>query len=155
VTEIRFYHLQQLTLESALPQLLERTLARGWRAVVLARSEERIESLNGLLWTYSKESFLPHGSTGDADPTSHPVWLTAVDENPNEATVLFLTDGAGSQTLSKFDLCCEIFDGGAADAVAAARTRWKQYLDESHHLTYWRQGETGGWEKQAEANQPD
>ena len=153
MTEIRFYHLQQLTLESALPQLLERTLERGWRAIVMARSQERIEALSGLLWSYSKESFLPHGSVGDPDPRRHPVWLTAADENPNEATVLFLTDGAETENMSKFDLCCELFDGSAPEAVAAARMRWKQYLDTSHHLTYWRQGETGGWEKKAETNQ--
>ena len=39
MTEVRFYHLQRKTLEQALPQLLEKTLERGWRAVVMAGSE--------------------------------------------------------------------------------------------------------------------
>ena len=133
--------------------MLERTLDRGWRAVVMARSDARVEALNGLLWTYSPDSFLPHGATGDPDSSRHPVWLTVADENPNDATVLFLTDGAESKNIEKYDLCCELFDGGAPEAVSAARVRWKQYLDASHSLTYWRQTESGGWEKKAETAQ--
>ena len=36
MTEVLFYHLQKQGLEEALPGLLERTLERGWRAVVRA-----------------------------------------------------------------------------------------------------------------------
>ena len=31
MTEIRFYHLTRKTLEQVLPELLEKTLARGWQ----------------------------------------------------------------------------------------------------------------------------
>ena len=34
MTEILFYHLQHQPLERVLPTLLEKTLERGWRAVV-------------------------------------------------------------------------------------------------------------------------
>jgi len=152
VTEIRFYHLQRRPLEWALPLLLEKTLERGWRAVVMARSKERVEALNGLLWTYSKDGFLPHGSSGDPYPGQHPVWLTETDENPNGATVLFLTGGAESAKVDQYDLCCELFDGNADDAVTAARVRWKRYLESAHALTYWWQSDNGSWEKKAETS---
>ena len=152
VTEIRFYHLLQTALDRALPQLLERTLSRGWRAVVLARSSERVEALNGQLWTYSNDSFLPHGSAADGNAAEQPVWLTETDENPNGATVLFLTDGAVSSRIAAFDLACEMFDGNDDEAVAAARDRWREYLAAGHHLTYWQQSDRGAWEKKAEAN---
>ena len=45
MTEIRFYHLQRTALEAALPPMLEKTLERGQRAVVMAGSEERVEAL--------------------------------------------------------------------------------------------------------------
>ena len=35
-TEILFYHLETRTLEQVLPPMLERSLERGWRAVVQA-----------------------------------------------------------------------------------------------------------------------
>ena len=43
-TEALFYHLERHPLEVVLPQLLLRTLERGWRAVVQAGSEERLEA---------------------------------------------------------------------------------------------------------------
>lgn len=155
MTEIRFYHLQRTTLEGVLPILLERTLERGWRAVVMTRSEERIEALNNLLWTYRNESFLPHGSKSDGNASLQPVWLTEADENPNGANVLFLTDGAVSANVGLFGLCCELFGDSDEETVAAARDRWRTCLEAGHHLTYWQQNETGGWTKKAEANAPD
>lgn len=154
MTEIRFYHLQRTPLEGALPVLLEKTVERGWRAVVMARSKERVESLNGMLWTYRNEAFLPHGSSEDGNAALQPIWLTESDENPNNASVLFLTDGAVSENTAMFDLCCELFDDGDAETVDAARGRWSAYLKAGHHLTYWQQNTAGGWEKKAEANEP-
>ena len=151
MTEIRFYHLQRITLEQALPMLLERTLERGWKAVVMAGSENRVEALNNMLWTQSREGFLPHGSAKDGFADRQPVWLTEQDENPNGANVLFLIDGAASDRLDDYDLCCEMFDGRDDAAVAGARVHWKTWLEAGHQLTYWQQTERGGWEKKAEA----
>ena len=62
MTEICFYHLERQPLERVLPQLLEKSLERGWRVVVQAASEERVEALDAHLWTYRDDSFLPHGT---------------------------------------------------------------------------------------------
>src|SRR5690348_1956382 len=94
MTEIRFYHLLEQRLERVLPQLLELSLQRGWRVVVQAASDERIEALDTHLWTYRDDSFLPHGTSGSPDAADQPVVLTAADSNPNNATVRFLIDGA-------------------------------------------------------------
>jgi len=94
VTEIYFYHLERRTLEEVLPTLLEMSLKRGWRAAVQAASEERVEALNTLLWTYREESFLPHGTARDGHAAAHPVYLTSGEDNPNSAQVRFLVDGA-------------------------------------------------------------
>ena len=146
MTEIRFYHLTHQPLTRALPQLLEKSLARGMRAVVMAGSPERVEALNAALWTYGEGSFLPHGSAADGFAARQPIWLTAADENPNGATLLMLTDGAKTASLSAYELVCEIFDGKDDAATEAARARWKEYMAAGHTLTYWQQGETG-WEK--------
>jgi len=150
MTEIRFYHLQRIALERALPQLLEKTLERGWRAVVMAGSAERVEALNGQLWTYANDSFLPHGTRREGFAEHQPVWLTERDENPNGATVLFLVDGAESAGLDGYDLCCDMFDGRDDVAVAAARDRWRARKEAGHKLTYWQQDEGGRWEMKAE-----
>ncbi len=147
MTEIRFYHLTRKALEQVLPELLEKTLERGWRAVVMAGSPERVEALTQHLWLYRADSFLPHGNAKDGHPESQPIWLTAEDERPNEANVLFLTDGAATSRATEYALVCEVFDGNDETAVSAARTRWKAYKAEGFDLSYWQQGERG-WTKE-------
>ena len=85
MTEVLFYHLEHQPLERVLPSLVEKTLERGWRAVVQAGSEERVEALDMLLWTYREESFLPHGTRRDGNPAAQPVYLTTGEDNPNGA----------------------------------------------------------------------
>ncbi|MDG3443743.1 DNA polymerase III subunit chi [Nitrospirillum amazonense] len=148
MTEVNFYHLQRSSLEQTLPDLLERSLARGWRAVVLSTVEERAEQLAQHLWTWRPDSFLPHGTAKDGHAADQPIWLTAVDERPNDAQVLFLTDGATSARMAEYTRVCDIFDGIDPDAVAAARQRWKAAKEAGLDLTYWQQTDKG-WEKKA------
>ena len=147
MTEVAFYHLKQSPLEAALPKLLEKTLAAGHRAVVMAASVERVEALNTLLWTYHPDSWLPHGSARDGSPAEQPIWLTADGENPNGAKFLFLTDSATSVRVGEYERLFELFDGNDPSAVKAARGRWSAYKDAGHGLTYWQQREGGVWEE--------
>jgi DNA polymerase III subunit chi len=147
VAEIGFYHLTATPLERALPKLLERTLDTGQRAVVLAGSDERVQALNGLLWTYEDRSWLPHGSSKDGFDEDQPIWLSAVEGNPNGAAFLFLTDGVTIDDLTAWSRVFDLFDGRDDAAVAAARTRWKAARDGGHSLAYWCQTDRGGWEK--------
>jgi len=147
VSEVRFYHMTTIGLDRALPQLLEKTLERGKRAVVMARSEQRVEALCSLLWTYDDRSFLPHGSARDGYPHAQPIWLTEQDENPNGASYLFLTDGAESERIGDYELCALLFDGGDPDAVQAAREQWKRLREAGHQLSYWQQDPRGRWSR--------
>lgn len=147
MARVDFYHLTRTTLEGALPRLLEKVLESGQRAVVMAGTAERVEALNGHLWTFRDRSFLPHGSARDGHAEEQPIWLTDVDENPNGATVLILTDGARSDRVADFERCLEMFDGNDEEAVAIARDRWRAYRDAGHEVTYYQQTERGGWEK--------
>ncbi|MDR3514588.1 MAG: DNA polymerase III subunit chi [Azospirillaceae bacterium] len=147
MSEFRFYHLQRKSLEAALPELLTKILERGQRVVVLAGSAERVEALNSHLWTFDPASFLPHGSASDGAAAEQPIWLTTVEENPNQATVLVATDGVTVEQPDAFPICCDLFDGNDDEAVMAARDRWKRYKAQGHGLSYWQQGARGGWQK--------
>jgi len=149
VTEVSFYHLERTALEAALPRILDKALAAGLRTVVVAGSDERVAALNSALWTYDPNSFLPHGSAEDGPAANQPVYLTTEEENPNDASVLAIVDGVDIQDISPFTRVLDLFDGHDADAVQAARTRWKMLSDAGHDLTYWQQTEQGGWSKKA------
>lgn len=148
MTDVRFYHLTRKTMEQALPELLEKTHARGLRSVVMAGSAERVEALASHLWTYKPNFFLPHGTARDGHAEQQPIWITELDENPNGATVLFLVDGAATERTDRFDILCEIFDGHDEAAVRAARAKWKTHQGAGHAISYWRQTEKG-WTKEA------
>lgn len=146
--EIWFYHLERAGMDQVLPDLLEKTLARGWRALVRCADAARIEHLDGWLWAYREDSFLPHGVSEEANARRQPILLTTSVDNPNEAHALFLIDDADPGDVSRFARCILIFDGRDEAALATARTRWSGFKAAGHPVAYWRQGETRGWERQ-------
>ena len=146
MAEIGFYHLLATPLERALPRLLERGRAGGYRIVVRAASSERIEHLSALLWTYDDASFLPHGSARDGNPANQPIWLSERAENPNGAAMLVVVDGVEAEDLASFTRVVDLFDGTDPAAVERARERWRRAAAAGHTLTYWQQT-ASGWEK--------
>jgi DNA polymerase-3 subunit chi len=151
MSEVLFYHLERGSLESALPGLLEKTLERGWKAVVRGITRARVESLDAHLWTYRDDSFLPHAAGGDAETAARqPIWLTDGTDRPNGAEVLFLVDGAkaGPEEIARYLRCVTIFNGAEEEAVAAARASWKALAAAGCAATYWKQSADGGWERQ-------
>jgi DNA polymerase-3 subunit chi len=148
MTEVLFYHLQDMTLENVLPPLLEKSLERGWRVVVQSTSEERTEALDAHLWTYREDSFLPHATWRVADAGDHPIILAVEDGNPNRANVRFLVDNAPLPADSGiYDRVVLLFNGDDADALAAARHAWSDCKTQGFDVTYWQADERGRWQK--------
>jgi DNA polymerase-3 subunit chi len=154
VTDVWFYHLQRETLENALPPLLQKTLERGWRAVVRAGGQERVDALDAHLWTYRADAVLPHGRAADGYAARQPIYLTAGDDLPNGPHALFLVDGATPgdwklPDLTLLERIVLIFDGRDPSALAEARRQWTAAKGAGHPATYWKQSDSGRWEKQA------
>ncbi len=146
--EFRFHHLERRRVDQALPDLVERFYAEGRRIVVRLASKEAVDALNDRLWTYADASFLPHGAAGDGDPLTQPVFLTDGPGNANGADVLVLLAGAEtSNEDSAFDLAVRLFDSRDEEAVAEARREWKRLKDGGLAVSYWREGDEGGWER--------
>ena len=151
MTEVLFYHLEKRSLEDVLPGLLERTLARGWRALVRTESSDRAAAIDTLLWTCDEEGFLPHAQKGDGDASAQPILITVEPGNPNRADVLFLVGGMTPDDRNEdaFSRIVVLFDGRDATALSTARSAWKTVKELGHEVTYWRQSVQGKWEKQA------
>jgi DNA polymerase-3 subunit chi len=149
MTEILFYHLKGQTPEQVLPALLAKSLERGWRVVVQASSDERVEALDAHLWTWRDDAFLPHGTWRDAEAAGQPIVLTSNDENPNGATVRFLVDGAKlSGDASGYERIVLLFNGDDQDAVDVARARWSEAKAAGIEVTYWQLDQQGRWQRQ-------
>ena len=148
MTEVWFYHLERTGLEQALPELLEKTLQRGWKALVRAPEAERLEHLDSWLWTYRDESFLPHAPADEPGAARELILLTTGFENANGADALFLVDGAEPGEVSGYARCVVLFDGADAAQLAVARRQWSAVKAAGVSVSYWKQ-QARGWEKQA------
>lgn len=150
MSEIRFYHLTVQPLTQALPAILSKALATGRRAVVRLPTQNDVRHFDDHLWTYTPESFLPHGTAKDKHADLQPVVLTDAAENPNKADMLVLCDiQTVPENIADFALCCDFINGQDEGSVLAGRSRWKEYKEAGHSLTYWQQTENGGWEQKA------
>lgn len=153
MTEILFYHLQRQPLERVLPLLIEKTLERGWKAVIRCGSAERMAALDDTLWTWKENSFLPHGTHFEENGINQPVYLTLEYERPNSADVLFLVDDAAldDKTLEDppYARIVLMFDGNDDEQLKRARTSWKEVTVLKLTATYWQQDERDKWIKKA------
>src|SRR6202161_404280 len=154
MTEVLFYHLQNMSLESVLPPLLEKSLERGWRVVVQSTSQERTEALDAHLWTYRDDSLLPHATwrAGDAgragDAQAQPIVLAMEEGNPNGANVRFLIDSAALPAdADAYERMVLVFNGDDGDALAAARGAWTDCKARGFEVTYWQADERGRWQR--------
>ena len=151
MSRIDFYHLQKQTLDQVLPKLVEKAYSTNKRVKIKIGNDARVEFINSLLWTYDDESFLPHGSKKDGFAKEQPIWLSAENDNPNQAEMLFLVDGADFDLsqVDQFERIFNIFDGNDENALQQARNFWKEVSASGIEKNYFQQDETGRWNKKA------
>lgn len=149
MSRLDFYHLQVSNLDNVLPSLLEKAYGSKEHIVVKIGTDERVSYINNLLWIYDEESFLPHGSKSDGNAPLQPIWLTAGDDNPNAAEMLFLVDGADYDIakLKDFERVFYIFDGNVPEHLNKAREFWKSAKEAEIDCFYWQQNDQGKWQQ--------
>jgi DNA polymerase-3 subunit chi len=133
------YHHRISPLEKVLPKLLEKVLASGQRAVVMAPSEDQLKTIDTFLWTYSKSELLPHGTAEDGNASYQPIWLTCTDENPNGAQVLVLIGNVRPTHLAQFEKVLMLESDWSMES-----TRWAQSIGD---FTLWEEQTQGGWQR--------
>jgi len=144
-----FYHLTRRRLEDALPMLVERSLAQGWRVEVRGTRSDALAKLDDHLWTYSEESFVPHARAGQSGANAAPVILT--DQALTGYDCILCVDGAelSAEDVNASQRSCLIFDGHDDAALMHARGQWKFLTSAGCSAQYWSE-ESGKWELKAE-----
>jgi DNA polymerase-3 subunit chi len=149
LAELWFYHLERARIEDALPELLLKLQQRGGRALVVSQDEHRLTSLDGHLWTFRDESFLPHGLAGEDHDAEQPILLSTDPENRNQASMLFCLDGADPGPVDPWERVVVMFEAADETSLARARALWAAQKKAGTLVSYWRQNEQGRWEKKA------
>jgi DNA polymerase-3 subunit chi len=135
---VDFYHLSASPLERVLPSIAEKVLAGGGRLLVVAEPD-RLARLDEQLWSYAKDSFLPHGRER---AESQPVLLSDKAEAANGASNLALADGRWREEALGFERTFYFFDN---DGREDAREAWRSLRNRPQvEARYWKQ-EGGRW----------
>lgn len=147
--DIKFYHLTRYTPDQILPELLGRARAKGHKIMVRCGSESEAERVSDSLWVHPADSFLPHDLSSSKVASSQSILIGASLDNPNGADTLFLMPGADATLEGEWTLCCALLDGSNPEDITTGRTKWKQWKNDGHTLTYWQQSDQGKWEQKA------
>jgi DNA polymerase-3 subunit chi len=136
---VDFYHLAASPLEKVLPAICEKVLASGERLLVVAE-EGLLARLDEQLWSYGRESFLPHGRD-NAD--AQPILLSSDTVPANGAANVALADGRWRDEALAFARTFYFFDSGHLDEARAA---WRGLKGRPEaEARYWKQDERGKW----------
>jgi DNA polymerase-3 subunit chi len=121
-------------------RLAEKAYQRDLRALLLAESAGEAESLDALLWTFTDQSFVPHGLVvnGSAADPSAPVQLTADAARAPDADLLVNLSHRVPDGFERYPRIAEIVDAEPGRRERA-RERFKHYREhrvvvETHRL---------------------
>ena len=139
---VDFYHLDKAPLERVLPSICEKIIASGERLLIVA-GEGDLTRLDKLLWTYTPESFLPHGRRERPGSDAQPILLAEAPEPLNGAANIALADGQWRDDALRFARAFFFF---SAAELAGARTAWRALKGrEGVESRYWKQDDRGKW----------
>jgi len=146
--EYWFYHLESATIKGVLPDLLEKTRARGWRALIKLPADQLAE-MDEYLWTYQDSSFLPHGRSDEPLADIQPITLSSSMDTTDNHQAVFLLGGVDITDMTGVERCIIMINGRSEDDVRRERERWKALKDNGAVLSYYQQNERGAWDKKA------
>lgn len=144
--QVDFYHLVTSPLERVLPQICEKVLGSGERLLIVT-DPPLVPQLDEMLWSYTPESFLPHGVAGGEGTEDQPILLSSELAAPNGASHVAIADGKWREEALAFNRAFYFFD---ASRVEEARAAWRSVkAKEGVEPRYWKQNEAGRWEQAA------
>lgn len=88
MTKIDFYILSKGSCENTACRIAEKAYKLGHRVYIHAQSEQQASQMDDLLWTFRKESFLPHEKYQAGEKNNSPVLIGASDAPETESEVL-------------------------------------------------------------------
>jgi DNA polymerase-3 subunit chi len=105
----------------------------GERVYVWAPSKADAAALDEQLWTFSDDSFIPHGLWSGEGECAEQIAVGWVGQNPNSASVVVIAGAISHEELltavGKFSRLVDLVPKRDERAVAAARVRYKILKD--------------------------
>ena len=147
MTQIIFYSSAPLQVENTLFTLIEKSLEKGLKSLLLFLDKEKCSVIDEKLWTYKQNSFLPHLSEDEeiSDEVDIPIYLSTKNENPYEAELLFSIDGSIPDNINNLERIIIVID--ANDKILLEKYK-KYYLDinkDFEDIVFYKSNDNGKW----------
>ena len=143
--EISFYRVARGNLISAVVRLLEKIYLTGRRCIFHSPLEERVRVVDKALWTFSTDTFVPHGDRSLGYCEKQPIYFTNQFENPNAAMVAVLIDTLDYKNYNNFEKIIFVFE--EKEQAENASMLYSDLKNDKINVSFWKQGPSG-WEKQ-------
>jgi DNA polymerase-3 subunit chi len=133
MTKIDFYILQSGSREHTACKLIEKAFGLGHRIYVHAGSNDQLEKIDNLLWTFRAGSFIPHQRYQDDSNENSPVQLGTHDAPNIDSDVLINLAPEVPLFFSRFQRVAELV-GSDEQAKALGREHFQFYRDRGYQL---------------------
>lgn len=100
--KISCYQTTQNQLPKAFCQLVERCYYSNLITSVFTANKDYTESLDRVLWTYSKKHFIPHATSSDPLPERQPVYITDDITQYNKSEIIVFVNVTRDTILNAF-----------------------------------------------------
>lgn len=114
-------------------RIAEKAQCAGQRVLIHTPVEAEARHVDGLLWTYREQGFIPHGVLGRDDPALNPIMIGDGRDDGDHHQVLINLDAAVPVFFSRFERLIECVDHDES-VKAAGRSRFKYYREHGYPL---------------------
>ncbi len=125
--EINFYQVDDTVGRSIAPLLLK-ILEEGKKALIFVKNENLIKEIDGALWVYGRNKFIPHVTIFDKEfeMKRQPILITNLEENSNEADYLVFLDEPNEAFVSGFKRVFYFYEAGKLSAKLRPTNSYKK-----------------------------
>ena len=102
----------------------------GQRVLILVADDDQGIKLDHFLWTWKRDSFLPHAfDNGAIECLGDPIVIASAERNANASRVAILGRPASLNFLRQFDTIIDFAETYDDDLKAASRQRYRSYQE--------------------------
>lgn len=100
----------------------------GQRVLILVADNDQGIKLDHFLWSWKRDSFLPHAfDNGAVECLGEPIVITATERNANASRVALLGRPVALNFLRQFDTIIDFAETYDEELAAASRKRYRAY----------------------------
>lgn len=126
--EINFYQVDETIIKSLAPLLLK-VLEEKKKALVFCANAAQIKEIDGSLWSYGRNKFIPHVTDADGkefEMERQPILLTDKEKNLNKADYLVFLSEPDEAFINKFSRVFYFYEEGKCVASVKPTKSYKK-----------------------------